>query len=107
MYSLLGDIRSLEAVNIPILHPLKNVIVFPCQGERSHPAEMSGGDLDGDTFWISHYPKLIFPFNKDPLDHNEQNDRQAEENEASSMEIKAYKSEDVVDFFIQYMEEDK
>ncbi|CAF4533240.1 unnamed protein product, partial [Rotaria magnacalcarata] len=32
-------------------------------GPRSMTAELAGGDLDGDTFWISWDPRLIFTDN--------------------------------------------
>ncbi|CAF4541298.1 unnamed protein product, partial [Rotaria sp. Silwood2] len=69
-----GDIRKLQAVDIPALHGLKNVIVFPMKGPRPHPKEMSGGDLDGDTFWITRHPDLIFEKNEDPFDYQDQED---------------------------------
>ncbi|CAF4536196.1 unnamed protein product, partial [Rotaria magnacalcarata] len=70
-----GDIRTLTAVDLPALHELKNVIVFPMQEPRPHPMEMSGGDLDGDTFWISSNPNLIFSKNEKPFDYQDQEDQ--------------------------------
>ncbi|CAF3867800.1 unnamed protein product [Rotaria sp. Silwood1] len=67
-----GDIRRLEAVDVLSLHGLINVIVFPIDGPRPHPEEMSGGDLDGDIFWISNDPQLIFQTNEEPFDYHDQ-----------------------------------
>ena len=43
-----GDVRLLNAVDYRALHHLSECIVFPVQGQRPHPNEISGGDLDGD-----------------------------------------------------------
>ena len=56
-----GDLRFLYAVDVPHLHHLGNVIVFPCKGERTHPTEMSGGDLDGDIYLFAVWEKNLFP----------------------------------------------
>ncbi|GKT62364.1 RNA-dependent RNA polymerase [Colletotrichum tofieldiae] len=54
-----GDIRVVEAVNAPALHHLKNVVVFPSTGDRDVPSMLSGGDLDGDDFFVIWNPDLI------------------------------------------------
>uniref|UniRef100_A0A8R7RD97 RNA-dependent RNA polymerase n=1 Tax=Triticum urartu TaxID=4572 RepID=A0A8R7RD97_TRIUA len=54
-----GDIRVLEAV---YEHGAKNLVdcaVFPQRGERPHPNECSGGDLDRDLYFITWDEKLI------------------------------------------------
>ena len=63
-----------------LLHGLKNVIVFPMDGPRPHAMEMSGGDLDGDIFWICRHPKLIFQSNEEPFDYQGQEDEAKKHN---------------------------
>ena len=58
---LLGDIRVLEAVDIPELSHLVDCIVFPIQGKRPHADEQAGGDLDGDKFFVTWDCRLIPP----------------------------------------------
>lgn len=103
--SLKGDIRKLEAVDLPEFHDLKNVIVFPKKTPRPHPKEMSGGDLDGDTFWITRHPKLIFSRdNESPFDY------QGQEDEAKQVEPPSpsgHKISEVCNFFGEYIAADK
>lgn len=47
-----GDIRVVQAVNVQTLHHLRDVVVFPQQGDRDIPNMCSGGDLDGDDFFV-------------------------------------------------------
>jgi RNA-dependent RNA polymerase len=54
-----GDIRVVEAVDCPALHGLKDVVVFPATGDRPVPNMLSGGDLDGDDFFIIWEPSLL------------------------------------------------
>ncbi|KAL1818418.1 hypothetical protein ACET3Z_013287 [Daucus carota] len=66
-----GDIRVLEAVYDESLmkNGLTNCLVFPQKGERPHPNECSGGDLDGDLYFISWDEKLIPPRTVAPMDY--------------------------------------
>jgi RNA-dependent RNA polymerase len=101
---LKGDIRKLEAVDIPAFHDLKNVIVFPMRGPRPHAQEMSGGDLDGDTFWISRHPDLIFNQTEDPFDYQDQED---DAKAAQSSSQTRHTIKDVCNFFGEYIAADK
>ncbi|KAL2257485.1 hypothetical protein VTK26DRAFT_109 [Humicola hyalothermophila] len=54
-----GDIRVVEAVDVPQLRHLRDVVVFPLVGDRDIPSMLSGGDLDGDDFFVIWDPKLL------------------------------------------------
>ncbi|OHF03496.1 RNA-dependent RNA polymerase [Colletotrichum orchidophilum] len=65
-----GDIRVVEAVDIPGLHHLQNVVVFPSTGDRDVPSMLSGGDLDGDDFFVIWNPDLIpQTWHQPPMDY--------------------------------------
>ena len=55
-----GDIKVLNAVNNPFLSHFKNVIVFSKRGSRPTFNQLSGGDLDGDRYFISFNGYHIF-----------------------------------------------
>lgn len=66
-----GDVRVVQAVDIPGLRHLKNVVVFPQTGDRDIPSMCSGGDLDGDDFFVLWDERLLptewdFP----PMNHD-------------------------------------
>lgn len=55
-----GDIRVLNAVALPAKYNyLREVIAFPTKGPRPHADEMSGGDLDGDKYFVCWDPDLV------------------------------------------------
>ena len=54
-----GDIRKLHVTCLPELNQLVDCIVFPITGHVPPPSMMSGGDLDGDQFFVSWDSDLI------------------------------------------------
>ena len=67
----LGDIRVLKLVkNNPQYHHLSDCVVFPTKGHRPHADESSGGDLDGDEFFVSWDLNLIPRWRSEPFDYS-------------------------------------
>ncbi|XP_073054635.1 RNA-dependent RNA polymerase 6 [Primulina eburnea] len=56
-----GDVRILEAIDVPELHHLYDCLVFPQLGDRPHTDEASGSDLDGDLYFVGWDKNLIPP----------------------------------------------
>ncbi|CAM6099682.1 unnamed protein product [Calypogeia fissa] len=92
-----GDIRILKAVDVPSLRHMVDCVVFPQCGERPHPNECSGSDLDGDMYVVS-WEETLVPSDMDPpmdytpppvtpLDH-------------------PVKVEEIQEFFVNYMVND-
>jgi RNA-dependent RNA polymerase len=68
-----ADIRILEAADpeglADELKALTNVLVFPKVGKRPEPCKMSGGDLDGDIFFVIWDETLLPPREAPAMDY--------------------------------------
>ncbi|KAL2609809.1 hypothetical protein R1flu_028382 [Riccia fluitans] len=94
-----GDIRILEAVDVPSLRHMVDCLVFPQNGPRPHPNEASGSDLDGDVYFVSWDERLIPPSGSsfEPMDYDAQ---------PAKMLKYAVRTEHVVEFFAKHMVND-
>ena len=92
-----GDLRVVQAVNVPALHHLRDVVVFPQKGERDVPGMCSGGDLDGDDFFVI-WDKALQPTetNCEPIKYDA----------PESMKQNHIKVTDLMKFFVRYMKND-
>jgi len=88
-----GDIKKLDAVDVPELHHLWDVIVFPAKGPRPHTDEISGSDLDGDRYFVCWDQDLIPTMMEKPMDYDPPETKKSE-----SITI-----DDVKRFFIDYI----
>ncbi|KAM7196172.1 RNA dependent RNA polymerase domain containing protein [Rhypophila sp. PSN 637] len=64
-----GDLQKLKVVEKDELAHLVDCIVFPTRGRRPPADMMSGGDLDGDTFFVCWDPDLIPSTVSQPADY--------------------------------------
>ncbi|ROW10512.1 hypothetical protein VMCG_02136 [Cytospora schulzeri] len=96
-----GDVRVVQAVDLPELRHLKNVVVFPQTGDRDIPSMCSGGDLDGDDYFV-FWDKRLIPteWNHPPMDHDANSGTPTVEG-SNDVSI-----EDIARFFVQYMKND-
>ncbi|KAB2604344.1 RNA-dependent RNA polymerase 1 [Pyrus ussuriensis x Pyrus communis] len=92
-----GDVRVLEAVNVPELHHMVDCVVFPQKGSRPHPNECSGSDLDGDIYFVCWDQELIPRRQIQPMDYTP----------APSIELDHdVTMEEVEEYFVNYMVND-
>ncbi|KAI1300421.1 RNA dependent RNA polymerase-domain-containing protein, partial [Xylaria venustula] len=93
-----GDIRIVEAVDVPGLQHLRNVVVFPANGDRDIPSMCSGGDLDGDDFFVIWDSNLIPPEQDHPPMVHEP---------IQPVEVnRDVRRRDLIAFFVTYMKND-
>ncbi|KAG9445031.1 hypothetical protein H6P81_016371 [Aristolochia fimbriata] len=92
-----GDIRILTAVDVPALHHMVDCVVFPQKGERPHPNECSGSDLDGDIYFVSWDSELIPPRQIQPMEYD------AAPSTTLDHDVSV---EDIEEYFVNYMVND-
>ena len=93
-----GDIRVVRAVDVPALHHLRNVVVLPQRGDRPLANMCSGGDLDGDDYFVSWDPLLLpSESNHEAMDYTAPGPVCVDRNVTI---------DDAIDFFVTYMKND-
>ncbi|OTB17138.1 hypothetical protein K445DRAFT_383061 [Daldinia sp. EC12] len=93
-----GDIRVVEAVDVPALRHLRDVVVFPTVGDRDIPSMCSGGDLDGDDYFVIWDPQLIpSEWNHPPMEQDTLKPKELNRD----VEVT-----DLISFFVSYMKND-
>ncbi|KAG9247412.1 RNA dependent RNA polymerase-domain-containing protein [Calycina marina] len=93
-----GDLRVVQAVNVKALHHLRDVVVFPRKGERDVPSMCSGGDLDGDDFFVIWDAALQPPeWNVEPMSYDAP---------TPVTQSKQVRVTDLMKFFVRYMKND-
>ena len=94
-----GDIRRLKCVDNPRLKEMFNVIIFSQKGERPQCNMMSGGDLDGDVYFITWDKELVSYVKPEnihpPADYSK-----------SQLIKEKPESDDIADYFCFYLERD-
>ena len=94
-----GDMRKFTAVNKPHLKHMIDCVVFPTQGSRPHPDEMSGSDLDGDMYFVCWHSQMLPPGeNKQPMNY---------EPKPKQVLHRAVTENDMIDFIGSYINGDK
>ncbi|KAG9187748.1 RNA-dependent RNA polymerase [Alternaria panax] len=93
-----GDVRIVRAVDVPMLHHLKNVVVLPQIGDRDMANMCSGGDLDGDDYMVLWDADLIPDMiNVPPMDFTAEKPMETEDPITASH---------IGEFFVMYMKND-
>ena len=93
-----GDLRIVQAVDVEALHHLRDVVVFPLGGERDVPSMCSGGDLDGDDFFVIWDKDLRPPeWNCEAMNYTAPPAKEQE---------RAVRVTDLMKFFVRFMKND-
>ncbi|KAI1140661.1 RdRP-domain-containing protein [Hypoxylon sp. FL0543] len=93
-----GDIRVVEAVDVPALRHLRDVVVFPAVGDRDIPSMCSGGDLDGDDYFVIWDPRLLpDDWNYPSMKHDALKPKELDRD---------VRVADLISFFVRYMKND-
>ncbi|OAA61599.1 RNA-directed RNA polymerase [Niveomyces insectorum RCEF 264] len=94
-----GDLRVVEAVDVPALRHLRDVVVFPRTGDRDIPSMCSGGDLDGDDYFVFWDQRLLPPrhaWNYEAMDYDAT--REPEVDQVTPRQL--------ISFFVRHMKHD-
>jgi len=115
-----GDIKILRAVSLksqnfnnpnnfnnnPLYHMI-NVIVFSSKGERPVQNEISGGDLDGDSYFVSWNRDLLKSIKLKNIASMEDPKNESEKSKLEKEIVKQeIKMKDIVNSYIEYMKND-
>ena len=93
-----GDLRVVQAVDVPALHHIRDMVVFPQTGERDVPSMCSGGDLDGDDFFVIWDRELQPPeWNCEPMSYDPPEPRKSRH---------PVQVTDLMKFFVRFMKND-
>ena len=94
-----GDIRKLRPrKDVPGLAHMVDVVVFPSLGNRPHANEMSGGDLDGDIYFVIWDPNLFPAEDHAPMDF---------QNRAKPADVPQVSIVHIGNFFVDYIKNDQ
>ncbi|XP_070557919.1 uncharacterized protein [Ptychodera flava] len=94
-----GDVRKFEAIDTPKLSHMVDCIVFPAEGSRPHPNEMAGSDLDGDEYFVTWHPDLIYSRENFPPMHFPPAEKKILD--------RAVELEDMIKFIAEYIQNDR